>query len=480
MNTEGQIAASISTRVQPNTNKPLEGKMSGWELLCSVLAFAAPVTSVSSLIPFVIQGGGLGAPLIILGAMVLMLVFSIGFLAMSEQVTKPGAFYAYVMQGCGVNTGQGTAFIAVFAYFTLGLCTTTLMGTTISSFLNDVFGISGFPWYLCSVLVIFASGTLSYLRIDLSAKVLTVAMFVEIAIVVIFNITVPISQGLSNISFEPFSPSHFLDGNFTIAFLYSIIIFIGFESTAVYREEVANPKATIPRVTYAAVIFIGVFYAISAWMTIAAFGNEDALTAANTDAANMFMTAMYNHLGKTGVDLTKGILIISAFACLVSTHNVLSRYIYSLSRNKAIPVTFGKVHTKHGSPFVGSLTCTIGWVLATMFFVKSDPTLLYAQFGGVGTYAILILMSITSFAVLAFFVKERTISLKTFWCPLLALAGLLGFTILTTVNFHYLTGGEPGDGRILQLTILAMFVYGYLMAFKSKKNKIQMAETMSS
>ncbi|MBD8480384.1 hypothetical protein [Pseudomonas coleopterorum] len=56
---------------------------------------------------------------------------------------------------------------------------------------------------------------LSYLRIDLSAKVLTLAMFVEILIVVAFNITVPVSQGLSNVSFEPLSPSHALVGNFT-------------------------------------------------------------------------------------------------------------------------------------------------------------------------------------------------------------------------------------------------------------------------
>lgn len=442
----------------------LKGKISGWELLCSVLAFAAPVTSVSSLIPFVIQGGGIGAPLLILAATVLMLSFSIGFVAMSEHVTKPGAFYAYVAEACGIKIGNGTAFVAVFAYFTLGFCTVALIGPVFSSFLSEVFGISGVPWYVGSMLSFMITGFLSYLRIDLSAKILTLTMFAEIAVVLIFNLIVPFSNNGQNFSVEPLSPSHFLDGNFTVAFLYSIIIFIGFESTAVYRDEVKNPKKTIPFVTYAAVLFIGCFYAFSAWMTITAYGVDNVMEAANKDTANLFMNAMATYMGKTSVDITRGILIISAIACLLSAHNALARYIYSLSRNGAISHKFGKIHPKHMSPYVASLSCTLGWALATLAFIKSDPSLLYAQVGGVGTYAMLILMSLTSIAVLYFFLRRKEFSFRTTVCPLLAVAGILSFTLLTTVNFHYLTGGEPGSGVWLQLIIVGMFAFGYFSA----------------
>lgn len=469
--------AKTESGYAPGT-QPLKGKMSSWELLCSVLAFAAPVTSVSSLIPFVIQGGGIGAPVLILVATLLMLTFSIGFVNMSNYVSKPGAFYAYVTEACGAKIGQGTAFIAVFAYFTLGFCTTALIGQVLSNFLTDVFGITNFPWYFGSALAFMTTGILSYLRIDFSAKILSIAMFAEIAIVLVFNLVVPATKGVENISAAPLSPTHLFDGNFTIAFLFSVIVFIGFESTAVYRDEVKNPRKTIPLVTYAAVLFIGIFYAFSAWMMIAAYGTDDVMEAANKDAASLFLNAMQVYMGKTSVDITRGILILSAIACLLSTHNALSRYIYALSRNGAISPKFGMIHPKHMSPYIASVTCTIGWALMTLVFIKANPNLLYAQAGGVGTYAMLILMSLTSLAVLYFFIRRKDFGFKTTICPLLAFVGLLSFTILTTVNFYYLTGGEPGSGMWLQLTIVAMFAYGYFSAkFKTRKSNSSVVES---
>jgi len=300
-------------------------------------------------------------------------------------------------------------------------------------------------------------------------------MFIEISIVLLFDLVVPISQGGSNLSIAPLNPSYLFDGNFTLAFLYSIIIFIGFESTAVYRDEVKNPKTTIPRVTYIAVLFIGLFYAASAWMTITAFGNQEVIVAANADASNLFMNAMGAHVGKIGVDLTKGILILSAFASLLSLHNVLARYIYALSCSKAIPALFGRIHPRHLSPYTGSLTCTIGWVIATACSLNSNPTILYAQFGGVGTYAILILMSLTSLAIILYFVRLRAISMNTFWIPLGAFLGLSGFALLTTLNFQYLIDDEAGDGVWLQSLIVVIFCYGYGMAWLNITKQRQIA-----
>lgn len=102
--------------------------------------------------------------------------------------------------------------------------------------------------------------------------------------------------------------------------------------------------------------------------------------------------------------------------------------------------------------------------MATLAFLNSDPNLLYARVGGVGTYAMLILMSLTAIAVLYFFIRRKQFGFKVTICPLVAVTGIVSFTVLTTINFHYLTGGEPGSGIWLQLIIVAMFGYGYLSA----------------
>jgi len=64
--------------------------------------------------------------------------------------------------------------------------------------------------------------------------------------------------------------------------------FIGFEGTAIYGEEAKDPKRTVPRATYAAVIFMGVFYAVTAWLIINAVGADRAVEVAQTKAATWY------------------------------------------------------------------------------------------------------------------------------------------------------------------------------------------------
>jgi amino acid transporter len=58
--------------------------------------------------------------------------------------------------------------------------------------------------------------------------------------------------------------------------------FVGFEATAIYREEARNPDRTVPHATYIAVGFLGLFYAFISWIIIQAFGNLGAVDAATT------------------------------------------------------------------------------------------------------------------------------------------------------------------------------------------------------
>ena len=55
----------------------------------------------------------------------------------------------------------------------------------------------------------------------------------------------------------------FTNGILGIAVLFALTGFIGFEATAVFRDEARDPERTIPRATYAAVLIIGAFYAVT-------------------------------------------------------------------------------------------------------------------------------------------------------------------------------------------------------------------------
>ena len=67
---------------------------------------------------------------------------------------------------------------------------------------------------------------------------------------------------------------------------FAFAAFMGFESTVLYRQEARDPERTIPRATYTAVIFMGLFYCLVVWAIIQAFGNEGVIAAAGGDPAD--------------------------------------------------------------------------------------------------------------------------------------------------------------------------------------------------
>src|SRR4051794_22196565 len=78
--------------------------------------------------------------------------------------------------------------------------------------------------------------------------------------------------------------------------------FIGFEATAVFRDEARRPERTTPRATYLAVLIIGVFYAISCWALVEAAGPDHAVAVAVAQdtlsgKGNMMLDTAHQYLG---------------------------------------------------------------------------------------------------------------------------------------------------------------------------------------
>src|ERR1700689_484785 len=91
-----------------------------WQIVFFVIAAAAPLTGMLGIIPVDIQlGNGAGVPGAFVVAGVILLIFSVGYAAMSRHVINAGAFYAYLAQGLGRSFGVGGAFVAVVSYTSL-------------------------------------------------------------------------------------------------------------------------------------------------------------------------------------------------------------------------------------------------------------------------------------------------------------------------------------------------------------------------
>lgn len=445
----------------------LRGSIGVAGIVFLVIAAAAPLTAVAGSLPVMIAiGNGAGAPMAYIIAAVVLLIFSVGYAAMSSSVTDTGAFYAYIRLGLGRASGLGGASLALLAYTTIQAAIYGLAASTMRSVVVR-FGGPDLPWWFWAFVLMAIVAVLGYRSIDLGAKVLGVLLVAEIALIVALSVAILAKGGAHGIDFVSFTPQSFFSGSPGIALMFAIGSFVGFEATAIYGEEARNPKRTVPVATYVAVITIGVLYAVASWAIVLAFGSDNIAAAAQADTANLTFTAATTFLGSLAADVMMVMLVTSLFAALLAFHNSIARYTLALSRTGFAPKRLMNVHVKHGSPHEGSVFQTITAVLLVGAFALAgaDPVLqLFTWMAGVAIVAVLALMVLTSIAIIVYFRRSSTDSRvwHTVIAPGLGTIGLTVITALVIANFTTLIGGSTVLAAVFLTSIAVVFAAGMI------------------
>ena len=224
----------------------LSGHLGTVGVVFMVVAAAAPLTVIGGNMPLAMGlGNGAGAPVGFLIAALVLLVFSIGFVTMTPYVPEAGAFFSYVTVGLGKRIGTGIAAVALIAYTAIQVGIYGYIGWAIGDTVA-FYGGPEIPWPVYSFVVLAIVALLGYRHIELSAKVLGVALVLEIGIVLILDLVIVASPGPSGLTLASFQPDVFTQGTLGIAVLFALTGFIGFEATAVFRDEARDPERTIP------------------------------------------------------------------------------------------------------------------------------------------------------------------------------------------------------------------------------------------
>jgi amino acid transporter len=468
------------TRLQPPgvtaAPRTLSGSLGATAIVFMVVAAASPLTVIGGAAPLgILLGNGVGFPALYAVSAVILLLFSVGLAAMSRHIPKPGAFFTYVGYGLGRSTGLAAAWVAMLTYTTIQISVYGYVGF-ILSYTLETYAAVAVPWWVFSLLVIGLVSILGFRHIDLSSKVLGVLLIAEVGIVVVL-VAVVLFAAPEGLSAAPFEPANVVSGSPGVGLMFAIAAFIGFEATAIFRDEARDPDRTIPRATYLAVIGIGVFYTVASWGLVMAWGPSAVVGAAAEDPGSLILRTMSTYLGATGEIVTNVLLITSMFACVLSFHNVITRYQHSMSTAGVLPDRIAAVHHRHLSPHVSSLVQTATAVILTLVFavLGLDPVLqVFTWFAGVATLAIAVLMAVTSIAVIVYFVRTRQDRRvwNTVVAPGLGFIGLVLSAILIVAYFPIMVGdvdaaGTPVFGAVswsLLALVVVFPVLGYLQA----------------
>lgn len=480
--------ATAPSATAPSTTAPsatttaekrrLDGKLGVPSIVFMVIAAAAPITVVGGNAPIAIgKGPGAGAPLGFLIAAAVMALFSVGFVTMTPYVKDAGAFFSYVATALGPGAGIATAFTALVTYYGIQIGCYGYVGWAIND-LVVAFGGPRIPWAIYSFAAFAVVAVVGYHNIDVSSKFLAVALVCEIGIVCVLDVAVLSNGGPEGIPWHAFAPANLAAPNFGIAVLYALTGFIGFESTAVYRDEAKDPTHTIPIATYAAVAIIGLFYMVSSWALVTGAGaskaGEVAMRTVNGDA-NMMIDIAGEYAGVVVQDIMQVLLVTSIFACVLSFHNIISRYQFTLANRGVLPAGLGVAHRRHNAPSRSSLVTTVvGLVIMTGFVVSGLDPLggVFGYGGAVATCGMMILMLVSSVSVLAFFMRHRDLpanSVAARIVPAVAIVGLAACMWLVLSNFTMVTGQGIGVSVTLAAVPFVAFAVGLTVSATSPR-----------
>ncbi|MGY1813370.1 APC family permease [Blastococcus sp. SYSU D00820] len=452
-----------------------KGRLGTIGIVFFVVAAAAPLVGMTGAVPVaIVLGNGAAAPGAYLAVGLTLLVFSVGYAAMSSAVTNTGAFFAYVGRGLGLAPGVGSAFVSMVAYLAVQLAVFGFFGAVMAGQMQARLGID-LAWWAWSLIAWALVLALSVLSVDVGAKVLGVLMVLEIGSLLVVAIAA-LAQADELDFGASFSPGNIFAGGFAgsagIALAFAFASFIGFEATAIYGEESKDPKRTVPRATYLAVGTITVLFAITSFGLVSGLGADEAvprtleLSSELADPAAVLFGVADQYVGTWLGTLMSWLVLSSLFAGLLAFQNSAARYFFAMGRAGVLPGVLGRTN-RSGAPHVASvLTSVISLVVILVFALADlDPVLnLFNWFSGLAVVAILLVEALVSVAVIVYFRRAGTD--KRIWhtliAPALATIGIvLGLYLL--ISRFGLLAGTVSEGADPTTQAFALSTTGWVL-----------------
>ena len=443
-----------------------------------VIAAAAPLTCVMGITPLLIgYGVGLSAPLVYILIGLALLLFAVGYVAMSRRIRNAGSMYAYIAQGLGPSWGAGASFVALAAYFCSIITLLGFFGFVANNLIRDLTGLD-VPWYLLCLAAIAVCVLLGRSNLEVGAKVLGLLLIAELSVLLILAGAVIFTGGAEGITGDSWNPAGLFGPGLGVSLAFAYASYIGFEQTAIYSEEAKDPKRSVKRATIGAVIFTSAFYALLTWVMVLAYGRSDAMQAALEDPGNMVVNAASDYLGQGVVWVVQILVVTGSFAAILSFHNAISRYFFSLGREKVLPKSLGYVREVAQSPHRGSMTVGIitAVILLVLFLLGTDPYLdIFTWGAAASTVGFVFLQTLCSAAIFTYFRRHRDGD-EGLWtttiAPLLATLVLGAGVVLIITNFSSLVGGDVGAAPyIVALLFLGMGAIGFFVAESMKRKR---------
>ena len=479
-------AAPTTTPVTREPGRLHHGALGLPSVLFCIVTGAAPLTAMLFNVPVAVNGGGYAAPAAFILATIALTIFSVGYIAMCGRVTSAGGFYTFISRGLGRVVGVGSGVLIALCYMIFVAAVVGVLGYFATTSVQTWTGVSIPAWVFMAVsLVIMA--LLAWFHIELTAKVLGVALVSEVAALTILSVAILGHGGAEGLSLAPLNPAEifgnsaaikvFGAGAAGIALFAAFWSWVGFEMAPNYAEESRDPQRIAKIATYGSVIGLGVAYTFFSYAYVTGWGLLGSVQAVSDQFAGKYASAFYpladRFVGGWLTGVIEVLAITSSFACAMAFFNTSARYLFSLGREGVLPSALART-SRYQSPGVAASTVFVLVGLYTAAFVIYAPSTEGAllKLGTwsplLGVLGILAVQGLTSIAIIRYFLvsaRDGFHWFTTLVAPALGFLAMAGACWLLIANRDTLAAAEGVPFiTLLPWMALAMFVAGVLVA----------------
>jgi amino acid transporter len=430
-------------------------------------------------------GGTAGMPGTYILVTVILLLFSVGYVAMARSLTAAGGFYAFISHGIGRPFGLAAGWSSLLGYLMVEVAIIGAVGYFAADTFASLLHVHA-SWVVFAFIAIAAIAVLTYFDVKVSAKVLGVTLAIELLSLLIMDVSVIVQGGANGVDFTSLNPVEAFNGTAPgIAIFFAFWSFLGFEVVPNYAEESKEPRRTMGKATYLAVVLIGLVYLLTGWAGAVGHGTDRVIQAATTDPVNFFYSINGTFAGHASVDLMKWMVITSSFACALAFHQTTCRYTFAMGREGVLPRALAATHPKWKSPYRAGIMQTAlvsAAVVGFIFFWHSSKSAqdfsgtfanapYYEMFGWgaiITTFFVMLNQALSSLATILYFhhgaARGQGHWWRTFLAPALGGIGMVGALYLLVSNLTTV-GGDVIWVRIIPEFCVAWFAVGLGLAF---------------
>ncbi len=338
---------------------------------------------------------GVAAPLTIIAAGVA--VFFLAFIAAEFTKMEPsaGSFITYVETSLGPKAGVVTALLITVGFTVAIAGVFTMAGGMISLTLQHY--TAWYPsWVPISLVMTGGAVWLTLRGAALSTTAVGIATVVQVVVMVAICVVVLVDQD-NHLSSAPFSWSHLDHGlaGLSAGFPLALYMLIGWENAPALAEETRDPRRTVPRALYSALIFTTGLFVLFAYTTITGFHYN---TSSIGRASVPFLGLADHYLGGAAI-LAWLAGIASVLSTLIAAVNSQARMIFDGGRSGLLPARLGESRPPGETPVNALLTMTVvGLAIVVVWWLchvtglvggATDPVDLYAECSTMGTILVL-------------------------------------------------------------------------------------------